>query len=227
MVAEDRGSHLTLKPPPYTAPHLHAGPSGLFEVFEYEAQGALLNKHPAEVKEGHARRHQNAMMSRGFRAVTRPSPQLPADSRGLENEGSASTRCSLPLPHCLLSYREQHRHSEKPPARDAGYTAYSPKLCKDFCQKAMSPRSRTGTWQHSAQKESSRIRLHSPRHNRSTVLCKALFLPRTASCFKSIRCQRSMPKTPWFLVGNGGMDPYDSPLRSPIGVPITHSPISY
>ena len=25
--------------------------------------------------------------------------------------------------------------------------------------------------------------------------------------------------TPWFLVGNGGMDPYDSPLRSPIVVP--------
>ena len=33
--------------------------------------------------------------------------------------------------------------------------------------------------------------------------------------------------SPWFLVGNGGMDPYDSPLRSPIVVPITHSPIPY
>ena len=31
----------------------------------------------------------------------------------------------------------------------------------------------------------------------------------------------------WFLVGNGGMDSYDSPLRSPIVVPITHSPIPY
>ena len=29
----------------------------------------------------------------------------------------------------------------------------------------------------------------------------------------------------WFLVGNGGMDPYDSPLRSPIVVPKTHSSI--
>ena len=29
-------------------------------------------------------------------------------------------------------------------------------------------------------------------------------------------------KNPWFLVGNGGMDPYDSPLRSPIVVPKTH-----
>ena len=28
----------------------------------------------------------------------------------------------------------------------------------------------------------------------------------------------------WFLVGNGGMDPCDSPLRSPKVVPITHSP---
>ena len=28
-----------------------------------------------------------------------------------------------------------------------------------------------------------------------------------------------------FLVRNGGMDPYDSPLRSPIVVPITHSRI--
>ena len=27
----------------------------------------------------------------------------------------------------------------------------------------------------------------------------------------------------WFLVGNGGMDPYDSPLRSLIVVPITHT----
>ena len=27
----------------------------------------------------------------------------------------------------------------------------------------------------------------------------------------------------WLLVGNGGMDPYDSPLRSLIVVPITHS----
>ena len=25
--------------------------------------------------------------------------------------------------------------------------------------------------------------------------------------------------TPWFLVGNGGMDPYDSPLRSPYSSP--------
>ena len=28
----------------------------------------------------------------------------------------------------------------------------------------------------------------------------------------------------WVLVGNGGMDPYDSPLRSPIVVPITIPP---
>ena len=35
------------------------------------------------------------------------------------------------------------------------------------------------------------------------------------------------PPTPWFLVGNEGMDPHDSPLRSPIVVPMTHSPISY
>ena len=33
--------------------------------------------------------------------------------------------------------------------------------------------------------------------------------------------------TPWFLAGNGGMDPHDSPLWSPIVVPITHSPIPY
>ena len=33
--------------------------------------------------------------------------------------------------------------------------------------------------------------------------------------------------TVWFLVGNGGMDPSDSPLRSPTVVPITHSPIPY
>ena len=29
----------------------------------------------------------------------------------------------------------------------------------------------------------------------------------------------------WLLGGNGGMDPYDSLLRSAIVVPITHSPI--
>ena len=29
------------------------------------------------------------------------------------------------------------------------------------------------------------------------------------------------PLTPWCLVGNGGMDPYSSPLRSTIVVPIT------
>ena len=33
--------------------------------------------------------------------------------------------------------------------------------------------------------------------------------------------------SPWFLVGNGGRDPYDSPLRSPMVVPIVHSPIPY
>ena len=26
----------------------------------------------------------------------------------------------------------------------------------------------------------------------------------------------AMAKSPWFSIGNGGMDPYDSPLRSPI-----------
>ena len=34
-------------------------------------------------------------------------------------------------------------------------------------------------------------------------------------------------KTPWFLVGNGGMDPCDSPLKSPIVVPKTQSSIPY
>ena len=38
---------------------------------------------------------------------------------------------------------------------------------------------------------------------------------------------RGLGLTLWFLVGNGGLDPYDSPLRSPIVVPITHSPIPY
>ena len=33
--------------------------------------------------------------------------------------------------------------------------------------------------------------------------------------------------TPWFLVRNGGMDPYDSPLRSPIVVPKSHSSSPY
>ena len=28
-----------------------------------------------------------------------------------------------------------------------------------------------------------------------------------------------LKKTPWFLVGNGRVDPYSSPLRSPIVVP--------
>ena len=36
---------------------------------------------------------------------------------------------------------------------------------------------------------------------------------------------RLLNKTPWFLAGNGGMYPYDSPLRSPIVVPITDSSI--
>ena len=35
---------------------------------------------------------------------------------------------------------------------------------------------------------------------------------------------RETPKTPWFLVGNKGMDRNDSPLTSPIAVSITHSP---
>ena len=33
--------------------------------------------------------------------------------------------------------------------------------------------------------------------------------------------------SPRFLVGNGGVDPYDSLLRSPIVVPKTHSSIPY
>ena len=32
-------------------------------------------------------------------------------------------------------------------------------------------------------------------------------------------CLRGRAFTPWFLAGNGGMDPYGSPLRSPIVVP--------
>ena len=39
--------------------------------------------------------------------------------------------------------------------------------------------------------------------------------------------QRLRDSSLWFLVGNGGMDPYDSPLKSLIVVPITHSSISY
>ena len=34
------------------------------------------------------------------------------------------------------------------------------------------------------------------------------------------------PSTLWFLVGNGGMDPYHSPLRSPIVVPKSPFPHS-
>ena len=37
------------------------------------------------------------------------------------------------------------------------------------------------------------------------------------------RCKTGFGFTPWFLVRNGGMDPYDSPLRSPTVVPKTHS----
>ena len=39
-------------------------------------------------------------------------------------------------------------------------------------------------------------------------------------------CCGCYQKTPWLFVGNGGMDPYDSPLRSPRVVSITHSPHS-
>ena len=33
--------------------------------------------------------------------------------------------------------------------------------------------------------------------------------------------------SPWFLVGNGGMDPSASPFWSPIVDPISHSPIPF
>ena len=65
------------------------------------------------------------------------------------------------------------------------------------------------------------------------VLWPAKRLPLLSPCLcrattgKHRRKPQSQPSSPWFLVGNGGMDPHDSPLRSPLVVPIPHSPIPY
>ena len=63
------------------------------------------------------------------------------------------------------------------------------------------------------------------------VLLLAVFVI-NGSSYKAITgviLAQGIPKstTPWFLVGNGGMDPYDSPSRSPVVVPKPHSPIPY